>query len=165
MWVVIACCICSKHDPCIYAARNAQPQRGKIFATQKSFDGASEASGVFYQQRNKFRRSERSERSLISNKKPVATERAKRAEFFIYNKLSECGIPVGPQSSILEELMRFSIACYAFQAYSMPLLEISTQPSKSYATLSTSLPPHQVVVLFHVLRCSCIHQYGDVMQT
>ena len=86
VWVVIACCICSKHDPCIYAARNAQPQRGEIFATQKSFDGASEASGVFYQQRNKFRRSERSERSLISNKKPVATERAKRAEFFICNK-------------------------------------------------------------------------------
>ena len=84
VWVVIACCICSKHDPCIYAARNAQPQRGKIFATQKSFDGASEASGVFYQQRNKFRRSERSERSLISNKKPVATERAKRAEFFLF---------------------------------------------------------------------------------
>ena len=82
VWVVIACCICSKHDPCIYAARNAQPQRGKIFATQKSFDGASEASGVFYQQRNTFRRSERSERSLISNKHQGLTERAKRAEFF-----------------------------------------------------------------------------------
>ena len=81
VWVVIACCICSKHDSCIYAARNAQSQRGKIFATQKSFDGASEASGVLYQQRNTSRRSERSERSLISNKKPVATERTKRAEF------------------------------------------------------------------------------------
>ena len=61
-------------------------KRGKLFATQKSFDGASEASGVFYQQRNEFRRSKRSERSFISNKKPAATERAKRAEFFICNK-------------------------------------------------------------------------------
>ena len=52
VWVVIACCICSKQDPCIYAARNAQSQRGKIFATHKSFDGASEASDAFYQQRN-----------------------------------------------------------------------------------------------------------------
>ena len=65
VWVVIACCICSKHDPCIYAARNAQPQRGKIFATQKSFDGASEASGVF-----------------LSAAKQISTERAKRAESY-----------------------------------------------------------------------------------
>ena len=61
------------------------PSGGGRFATQKNFDGASEASGVFfYQQRNTFRRSERSERSLISNKKPVAAERAKRAELFLF---------------------------------------------------------------------------------
>ena len=48
-----------------------------------SFDGASEASGAFYQQRNTFRRSERSERSLISNKESVA-ERAKRAELLLF---------------------------------------------------------------------------------
>ena len=54
VWVVIACCICSKHDPCIYAARNAHPQREEIFATQKSFDGASEASGVFISNETNF---------------------------------------------------------------------------------------------------------------
>ena len=30
------------------------PSGGERFATQKRFDGASEASGVFYQQQNNF---------------------------------------------------------------------------------------------------------------
>ena len=38
----------------VYAASNAQPQREKIFATQKSFDGASEASGVFNSNETNF---------------------------------------------------------------------------------------------------------------
>ncbi len=59
-------------------------EAGGIFAAHKSLDGTSEASGVFDQQRNTFRRSERSEQSLISNKMPVAAERAKRAELFLF---------------------------------------------------------------------------------
>ena len=31
----------------VYAASNAQPQRGENIRNTKSFDGASEASGVF----------------------------------------------------------------------------------------------------------------------
>ena len=101
VWVVIACCICSKHDPCIcnkkcnvtLSASNAlvaakscerschhwdrQEQAGeKLFATQKGFDGASEASGVFNSNETNFDgvllaiktklwRSERSERSFF----------------------------------------------------------------------------------------------------
>ena len=39
----------------VYAAKNAQPQRGeKIFATKKGFDGASEASGVFISTETNF---------------------------------------------------------------------------------------------------------------
>ena len=38
----------------VYAARNAQPQGGNIFAAQKSFDGASEASGVFISTETNF---------------------------------------------------------------------------------------------------------------
>ena len=65
-----------RHDQTLFAV--------SVQSVGSNLDGASEASGAFYQQRNTFRRSERSERSLISNKKPVAAERAKRAELFIF---------------------------------------------------------------------------------
>ena len=34
VWVVIACCICSKHDPCICSKQCTAPAGKKVFATQ-----------------------------------------------------------------------------------------------------------------------------------
>ena len=53
-----------------------------------SFDGASEASGAFHQQRNTFRRSERIEQSLISNKSQLLrSERSERSFLYLQHTL------------------------------------------------------------------------------
>ena len=81
MLVVIACCICSQHDPCIYATRNAQSQREKylhhkkalterakraefFISSETNLDGANEESGVLLAIKSQLRRSERSEWSF-----------------------------------------------------------------------------------------------------
>ena len=82
MWVVIACCICSKHDPCICSKQCTAPagkkylqhkkalteraKRAEFFiSSEMNFDGASKASGVLLAIKSQLRRSERSERSFL----------------------------------------------------------------------------------------------------
>ena len=111
VWVVIACCICSKHDPCIcnkkcnvtlsasnalVAAKscerschhwNRQEQAGgKIFATQKSFDGASEASGVFNSNETNFDGASEASGVLLAIKTKLwRSERSERSFLFAIN--------------------------------------------------------------------------------
>ena len=60
------------------------PSGKTIFATQKSFDGASEASGVFISDETNFDGASEASGVLLGTKTPVAAERAKRAELFLF---------------------------------------------------------------------------------
>ena len=53
VWVVIACCICSKHDPCI-CSKQCNVGLSASIALVAAIDGASEVSGVFWNRKPSF---------------------------------------------------------------------------------------------------------------
>ena len=62
------------------------PSGGKIFATQKSFDGASEASGVFISNETNFDGASEASGVLLAIKSQLRRSERSERSFFICNK-------------------------------------------------------------------------------